>query len=116
MTAQRAKQVTEALLRYVNRSHWKVRIASMKDYDGLCVYRDKEVRLDVLHVLADPDAQVLDTVAHEVAHVIMSNDSHGDLWRETYEELRDWLLEGRQCEWLGEIPEYIATLIAQSGM
>jgi len=113
MTIERARTPTEAILRYINRGRWQVRIRSMSDQNlwGQCVYRDYEVRLDVLHVLTSPDADVLGTIAHELAHVIACNepddDWHGEFWRETYKELRQWLLNGTPCDWLGEVPAHI---------
>jgi predicted SprT family Zn-dependent metalloprotease len=115
MTARPLK-IAEALLRRVNRSHWKVQVAPLRygGANGRCIYQSNVIRLDVEHVFFDSDAEVLDTVAHELAHVIACNEPennwHGDMWRETYDEIRSWLAGG-ECDWLGEMPDEIAALL-----
>lgn len=61
---------------------WKVRITSDPNlpFLGLCMYRDKTIMLNGHHIDIHPEAEVIDTIYHEVAHALTPGNGHNEVW------------------------------------
>jgi SNF2 family DNA or RNA helicase len=61
---------------------WGVRITQDPNvpYLGLCVYKDKCIILNAFHIDIHPDAEVYNTIRHEVAHVLCPGHGHDMVW------------------------------------
>jgi len=47
---------------------------------GKCDYRKRQIQLQPAYVLVNDEAEVLDTIRHEIAHVLAPGDGHGTHW------------------------------------
>lgn len=72
-----------------NLKDWKVSIAIQEKstYVGLCDYRSKTIFLNGLAIDIQPEAEVLDTINHEVAHALCPNQGHNLVWATMAERL-----------------------------
>lgn len=61
---------------------WGVRISSdpNQPFLGLCMYKDKVIVINAHHCDIHPDAEVRDTILHEVAHALCPGQGHNDVW------------------------------------
>ena len=61
---------------------WGVKLGRGSRRLGLCSYRHKTIKIARHHVLNGTDAEVLDTIRHEVAHALAGSDAmHGPIWK-----------------------------------
>lgn len=50
---------------------------------GLCCHQDNKIKLSIKHCLEDNDADILDTILHEIAHAIVGiGNGHNRVWKE----------------------------------
>jgi SNF2 family DNA or RNA helicase len=82
------------MLRELMDSHglkdWSIRMNTTMDsgYLGMCSEKDKCIILNAHHVDIHPDAEVKDTMLHEIAHALVgSKNQHGYVWARKAEEL-----------------------------
>ncbi len=71
-------------------SDWKVRISNEPNsgYLGLCMFDDKTIVLNAYHIELHPDAEVEDTILHEIAHALVGkNHGHDLIWAMKAQEL-----------------------------
>lgn len=63
---------------------WGLRLNpdSRLEYLGLCSYKDKCIILNAHHVDTHPDASVINTLKHEIAHALTPGHQHDSVWRE----------------------------------
>jgi len=61
---------------------WGVMITTNPDlpFLGKCMYREKKIILNAFHIDIHPDAEVVDTILHEVAHALTPGAGHNDVW------------------------------------
>lgn len=61
---------------------WGVMITTNPDlpFLGKCMYKDKKIVLNAFHIDIHPDAEVIDTILHEVAHALCPLQGHNDVW------------------------------------
>ena len=84
MTRQEAAQFTHNELDKWGIKDWHVRINSNVNsgYVGLCSHRDKAIILNAHHIDTHPNAEVINTIRHEVAHALVGpNHGHDTIWQ-----------------------------------
>lgn len=62
---------------------WTVRISKAQNHNwflGLCSYKDKCIIINGHHVDIHPEAEIVNTILHEVAHALCPNHQHDDVW------------------------------------
>ncbi len=61
---------------------WSVRISSdiNQPFLGMCSYKDKAIILNSAHIDIHPDAEIICTIKHEVAHALCPGQGHNDVW------------------------------------
>ncbi len=81
MTPQEAAGLMRAELDAHGLQHWLGTLDRAKRRLGICRYDTREISLS-LHHLNRPDADILNTIRHEVAHALAGRGAgHGPLWR-----------------------------------
>lgn len=69
-------------LKKYNLDGWKVRVsATDNSFLGLCSYRDKCIILNSNHLDMHSDADVINTIRHEVAHALTPGMAHNEIWQ-----------------------------------
>lgn len=68
---------------------WSVRLTTDPNapFLGMCMYRDKCIMLNAHHIDIHPEAEVIDTIYHEVAHALTKGQGHNDVWATKAREL-----------------------------
>ena len=62
---------------------WTFGLAKSKRRLGVCKYRPKRIEISAYYALHNPEAAVLDTLLHEIAHAIAGPGAgHGPAWKE----------------------------------
>jgi SNF2 family DNA or RNA helicase len=82
MDRNTASQLTRVELDKHGLKDWGVRISTnINDpFLGLCMYKDKCIIINAHHIDIHPDAEVKDTILHEVAHALTPGNGHNDVW------------------------------------
>lgn len=63
---------------------WKVVINTNKMRLGVCKYRSKIIGISIFHALTSPRAELMNTLLHEIAHVLVGpGNGHNNIWRQT---------------------------------
>ena len=73
-----------------NLREWKIKLVShlnVRTFVGRCSYSDKTIFLNTHHVDSHPDAEIINTIRHEVAHALTPEHGHDEVWREKAKEL-----------------------------
>lgn len=61
---------------------WTFALAGAKRRLGVCKYRQKRIEISEYYARNNPDASVLDTLLHEIAHAIAGPEAgHGPAWK-----------------------------------
>ena len=89
MNRQIATNLARELLTNHGLQDWHVRLTMdmSKPFLGLCSYKDKSIILNAHHLDTHPDAEVLNTIRHEVAHALCPHEQHSDIWAAKAREL-----------------------------
>lgn len=85
MNRTQASELLRTELNKHNLSDWKIRIiADMNKFTflGKCVYSEKCIYLNALHIDTHPDAELINTIKHEVAHALSPNHGHDEVWKD----------------------------------
>lgn len=62
--------------------NWILRFDRAKTRTGICRYSDSSISLSEPFVLVNDEAEVLDTILHEIAHALVGPGHHHDVtWR-----------------------------------
>jgi len=89
MTRQQASQMLRDELNKHGLSDWHVRLNQNADskFLGLCSYKDKCIILSAHHIDIHPDADVINTIKHEVAHALCQGHGHDAVWADKAREI-----------------------------
>ena len=64
---------------------WKWKFHRSGKAYGYCYHDDKKITLNIEHVRRDSDKEIIDTIAHELAHGICGYElKHSKKWKHTY--------------------------------
>src|SRR5262245_30476516 len=83
MDRTKAAQLTREELNKYGLNNWSVRITTdpNNSFLGLCSHKDMCIIINAHHVDIHPDAEVVDTIKHEVAHAIVGpGQAHNEVW------------------------------------
>jgi predicted SprT family Zn-dependent metalloprotease len=81
MDKTKAKQMAEEMLRHHGLNDWAVEFSRAVTRLGQCRYRNKTINLSEIYVELNTEANVLDTILHEVAHALVGpGQGHGFVW------------------------------------
>src|SRR6185295_3198167 len=69
--------------------NWGIRLTAdpYTSYLGLCMHRDKIIILNSHHVDIHPEAEIINTIKHEVAHALCPGQGHNDVWASKAREI-----------------------------
>jgi predicted SprT family Zn-dependent metalloprotease len=83
MTPTAARHIAETLIAYhLPEEDWHFAWNRRKRSLGLCRYHQKRIELSLHFVLANDEAQVRETVLHEIAHALAGEKAgHGPAWK-----------------------------------
>lgn len=73
-----------------NLRDWKCRLSTdiNQPWLGICMHNDKVIMLNAHHIDIHPDAEIIDTIKHEVAHAIVGvGNGHNEVWAEKAREI-----------------------------
>ena len=81
MSPQTAVEFARELMREYGLQGWRVALDGAVRRFGACRYRDKSITLSARLVQLNSEAQVLDTILHEIAHALAGpGKGHGAEW------------------------------------
>lgn len=90
MDRSKAIQLLRAELDKHNLSSWGIRLNQNANapFLGLCSHKDKVIILNAHHVDQHPEAELTNTIRHEVAHAIVGpNHGHDEVWAAKAKEI-----------------------------
>lgn len=90
MTREQASKLLREELDKHGLGDWKIRINPSAEvpFLGKCLIEDKCIAISGYHIELHPDADILDTIRHEIAHALTPEDrNHGNVWKLKAREL-----------------------------
>lgn len=61
---------------------WNLAVDTHKKRFGCCYYRDQKISISRRHIMLSPEAEVIDTALHEIAHALVGpNHGHDRVWK-----------------------------------
>jgi SNF2 family DNA or RNA helicase len=92
MTREQAIRFARDELNKYELKDWHVRLNQSPDspFLGLCSYKDKSIILNAHHIDihgAGSDAEIINTIRHEIAHALTKGHGHDEIWRAKATEL-----------------------------
>lgn len=90
MTSSEAASYAYNKLKEHGLGSWSVRISKAPNHNwflGLCSYKDKCIIINGHHVDMHPDAEIRNTILHEVAHALTPDAQHNDTWSSKAREI-----------------------------
>ena len=89
MTRHDASKLLRDKLNEHGLSDWGVRLNQNADsrFLGLCSHKDKIIILSAHHIDIHPDADIRNTILHEVAHALTPGHAHDDVWSDKAREI-----------------------------
>lgn len=90
MTREQAARFARNELDKAGLTDWHIRMIANQTsgYLGLCVYKDKCIILNALHIDIHPDPEIENTIRHEVAHAVVGpGHGHNEIWAAKAKEL-----------------------------
>lgn len=88
MERNKATEIAYDVLRANGLNDWRVRYSATMPCLGKCVYKDKAIYLNSLHVDTHPDGEIEDTIKHETAHALVGEfNGHNEVWQAKAKEL-----------------------------
>lgn len=85
MNRNEATQFARSKLDELGLKDWGIRLSTNErdPFLGFCIYKDKCIVLNAFHIDIHPDAEIRDTILHEIAHAIVGpGHGHGEAWIE----------------------------------
>lgn len=81
MTEQEIRELAEYYIKkYIPDNGWKFEFNNRKKALGVCNYRKKTIYLSK-YIIGGNEYEILDTILHEIAHVLEPGDGHGRKWK-----------------------------------
>jgi hypothetical protein len=90
MDRQQAYKLAKDELAKYDLKDWGVRLTTdpYAGFLGLCMHRDKVIILSAHHIDMHSDAELINTIRHEVAHAIVgANHGHDDIWAQKAKDI-----------------------------
>ena len=89
MTRTDATKLLRQVLDANGLSAWHLRLTTdlTKPFLGMCMPKDKCIILNAHHIDTHPDAEIENTILHEVAHALTVGHGHDDVWATKAREL-----------------------------
>lgn len=77
----------DLISKHVELNGWKFEFNTRKTSLGLCSYSKQTISLSSYLLQLMSDAEVKNTLLHEIAHALTKGDGHGNIWRRKFIEL-----------------------------
>uniref|UniRef100_A0A6M3LCF4 Putative helicase n=1 Tax=viral metagenome TaxID=1070528 RepID=A0A6M3LCF4_9ZZZZ len=90
MTRNEASTFCREELNKHNLSDWHIRLVTevkSNSFLGKCSYKDKSIYLNAHHIDTHLQAEVENTILHEIAHALTEGAGHDDVWKDKAKEL-----------------------------
>src|SRR5690606_2786854 len=98
-----AARLARDLMRQHRLHAWTFAFNRAKRGMGLCRYTDRRIELSIHFVTRNDEAEVRDTILHEIAHALAGPEAgHGERWK-------------RQCLAIGATPERCGSAAMPAG-
>lgn len=81
MEVTTALQLARKLLEEHGLNGWRVHLSRSVRRLGFCDYTDRVIGLSRHHIEHGAEAEVRDTILHEIAHALTPGDAHGTRWQ-----------------------------------
>ena len=93
MDVLHAQQLTRTLMQQHGLLDWSFQFTRRRRSLGLCRYQQKRIELSLPYVLRNDEANIRDTILHEIAHALAGQKAgHGARWKAV-------------CRQIGALPE-----------
>ena len=87
MKLDTARSIITAELKAAGVNGWRVRFVKVTSYMGMCCYNENLLKFST-YLFDCPDAEIIDTIRHEIAHIIAGYDAaHGPAWKKIAKKL-----------------------------
>ncbi len=87
MQLDKVEQLTKDLLKKHGVAGWDIKFFGKVNTLGLCSYQDKTIYLSKKQMRDLPDSDVINTILHEIAHVLTPGEQHSHKWAAKAKEL-----------------------------
>lgn len=81
MEIQEATTLALSLMVEHGLGEWKLVWSKSRRVFGRCIYRTRSIELSKPLVFRNPEAEVRDTILHEIAHALTPGAGHGSRWK-----------------------------------
>lgn len=81
MTLDETYSMARALLDTHGLPHWSFRFDNHKRRFGVCCYSERYIGLSWAVARLNSDAEIINTLKHEIAHALTPDAGHGPVWK-----------------------------------
>jgi predicted SprT family Zn-dependent metalloprotease len=96
MDLREAERLARTLMGRHGLGEWSFRFSRARRAFGTCIPSRRIITLSAYLTHLNSEAEVRDTILHEIAHALEPNDGHGEAWKEA-------------CRKIGARPDRLAT-------
>lgn len=89
MNRNTATQICRAELNKHGLKHWSVRLTTdiKQSFLGMCDHKSQCIILNAHHIDIHPEAEIIDTILHEIAHALTPGSAHNSIWSSKAREI-----------------------------